>query len=166
MAARRHCAKPKLYNRAPSKSRSQATLDINPNFAAALGHLGLALAYDGQSDKALPYLEQALRMSPHDPQNFLVYVALATAHYVAGSFAEAASFSRKAVQQHPGFTGGYRIFVASLAQAGQIEEARTALDRLKELQPDISIAWLEQNAPWRPGPMAKIAEGMRKAGLQ
>jgi adenylate cyclase len=144
----------------------QRALDINPNFAAALGHLGLALAYDGQSDKALPYLEQALRMSPHDPQNFLVYVALATAHYVAGSFAEAASFSRKAVQQHPGFTGGYRIFVASLAQAGQIEEARTALDRLKELQPDISIAWLEQNAPWRPGPMAKIAEGMRKAGLQ
>ena len=144
----------------------QRALDINPNFAAALGHLGLALAYDGQSDKALPYLEQALRMSPHDPQNFLVYVALATAHYVAGGFAEAASFSRKAVQQHPGFTGGYRIFVASLAQAGQIEEARTALDRLKELQPDISIAWLEQNAPWRPGPMAKIAEGMRKAGLQ
>jgi len=141
-------------------------LDINPNFAAALGHLGLALAYNGQSDEALPYLEQALRMSPHDPQNFLVYVALATAHYMAGSYAEAAIFSRKAVQQRPGFTGGHRIFVASLAQAGQMDDARAALGRLKELQPDISIAWLEQNTPWRAGPMAKIAEGLRQAGLQ
>jgi adenylate cyclase len=144
----------------------QRALDINPNFAAALGHLGLALAYDGQSEKALPYLEEALRMSPHDPQNFLVYVALATAQYVAGSYAEATSFSRKAVQQRPGFTGGHRIFVASLAQAGQVDDARAALERLKKLQPDISIAWLEQNAPWKPGPMAKIAEGMRKAGLE
>ncbi len=144
----------------------QRALDINPNFAAALGHLGQALAYDGQSEKALPYLEQALRMSPHDPQNFLSYVALATAHYVAGGYADAVGFSRKAVQQRPGFTGGHRIFVASLAQAGEMDDARTALERLKALQPDISIAWLEHNAPWKPGPMAKIAEGLRKAGLQ
>jgi hypothetical protein len=53
-----------------------------------------------------------------------------------------------------------------LAQDGQIDEARTALDRLKELQPEISVAWIEQNAPWTAGPMPKYVEGMRKAGLQ
>jgi hypothetical protein len=57
-------------------------------------------------------------------------------------------------------------WVAFLAQDGQIDEARTALDRLKELQPEISVAWIEQNAPWTAGPMPKYVEGMRKAGLQ
>jgi len=53
-----------------------------------------------------------------------------------------------------------------LAQDGQTDEARTALDRLKELQPEISVAWIEENAPWTAVPMPKYVEGMRKAGLQ
>ena len=144
----------------------QRALDINPNFAAAYGHLGQTLAFDGQSDRAIPQLEQALRMSPHDPQNVIVYTALAVAHYVASRYPEAIGFGHQAVQQRPGFTGCHRIYVASLAQAGQFEEARAALDRLKELQPEISIAWLEQNSPYTHGSMTKFLEGMRKAGLQ
>ena len=103
----------------------QRALDINPNFAAARGHLGMALACDGQSDTAIHQLEQALRMSPHDPQNIFVYTGLAVAHYLAGNYPDAVDFGHKAVQQRPGFTGGHRIYVASLAQAGQIEEARS-----------------------------------------
>ena len=141
-------------------------LDINPNFAAAHGHLGNALACDGQADAAIPHLEQALRMSPHDPQNIFVYTALAVAYYLNGNYSEAISFGHKAVQQRPGFTGAHRIYIASLAQAGRSEEARTALDRLKELQPEISIAWVQQNSPYMPGPMGTLLEGMRKAGLQ
>jgi adenylate cyclase len=144
----------------------QRALDINPNFAAARAHLGMALACDGQSDTAIHHSEQALRMSPHDPQNIFVYTALAVAHYIAGNYPEAVGFGHKAVQQRPGFTGGHRIYVASLAQAKRIEEARTALDRLKELQPEISIAWIQQNSPYMPGPLVKLLDGMRKAGLQ
>ena len=144
----------------------QRALDINPNFAAARGHLGMALACDGQSDTAIHQLEQALRMSPHDPQNIFVYTGLAVAHYLAGNYPDAVDFGHKAVQQRPGFTGGHRIYVASLAQAGQIEEARSALDRLKELQPEISIAWIQQNSPYTAGPLVKLLDGMRKAGLQ
>jgi hypothetical protein len=63
-------------------------------------------------------------------------------------------------------TGGDRILCASLAQAGQHAEARVALQRLKELQPEISTAWIENYVPYSPGPMAKFVEGMRKAGLE
>ena len=93
-------------------------------------------------------------------------MGLAVAHYLAGRFAEAIGCARKAVQQRSGWPPGHRIYCASLAQAGQLDEARAALDRLKELQPDISIAWIEQNVPYQPGPMAKFLEGMRKAGLE
>ena len=67
-------------------------------------------------------------MSPHDPQNAIFNVGLAVAHYLAGRYTEAVSFGRKAVQQRAGLTGGHRIYFASLAQAGQIDEARAALD--------------------------------------
>lgn len=144
----------------------QRALDINPNFAAAHGHLGLALALDGQSDRAITHIEQALRMSPHDPQAFLFNVSLAIAHYLADRYPEAVIFARKAVQQRANFTGAHRIFAASLAQAGQGDEASAALSQLRELQPDISIAWVEDNIPYKPNAMAKLVAGLRRAGLE
>jgi TolB-like protein/Tfp pilus assembly protein PilF len=144
----------------------QRALDLNPNFAAAHGFLGCALAFDARSDEAIDHIEQAIRMSPHDPQNALLNAALAAAHYQAGRYGEAASIAHKAIQQRFELTNGHRIYVASLAQAGRVDEARAALARLQELHPDNSIEWIERNVPYTPGPMAKFLEGLRKAGLQ
>ena len=105
-------------------------------------------------------------MSPHDPQNAIFFVGLAAAHYLTGRYIEAVNFGRKAVQHRSTFTGGHRILCASLAQAGQLAEARVALQRLKELQPEISTAWIEKYVPYTQGPMAKFLEGMRNAGLE
>ena len=143
----------------------QRALDLNPNFAAAHGFLGCALAFDGRSDAAIDHIEQAIRTSPHDPQNALLNAAYAAAHYQAGRYTQAISLGRKAIQQRSELTNGHRIYVASLAQAGRIDEARAALARLQELHPDNSIAWIERNVPYTPGPMAKFLEGFRKAGL-
>ena len=144
----------------------QRALDLNPNFAAAHGYLGFALVCDGRTDGAIAHGEQAIRMSPHDPQNALFNVGLAAAHYLAGRYNEAIICGRKAMQQRFGLTNGHRIYIASLAQAGQLDEARAALAKLQELQPENSIAWIERNIPYTPGPMAKFLEGMRKAGLK
>ena len=144
----------------------QRALDLNPNFAAAHGYLGWALAFDGRADQAIAHLELAIRMSPHDPQNAIFNTGIAVVHYLSGRFAEAVGFGRKALQQRSGFTAGNRICVASLAQAGQIDEARAVLARLKEMHPDLSIAWIEKHVPYTPGPMVKFIEGMRKAGLE
>ena len=144
----------------------QRAIDLNPNFAAAHGYLGWALAVAGQSDRAISHIEEAMRMSPHDPQNAMFNKGLAVAHYLAGRYTEAVGFARKALQQHYGFIGGHRIYVASLAQAGRIEEAHAALARMKEIQPEVSIAWIKQYVPYPPGPMAHYLEGMLKAGLE
>ena len=144
----------------------QRALDLNPNFAAAHGYLGLALSVGGALDESIVHSERAIRLSPHDPQNAIFNVHLAAAHYHMGHYAEAANFGRKAIQQRFGLPNGHRIYAASLAQAGQIEEARAELARLQELHPENSIAWIEQNIPYTPGPMAKLLEGLRKAGMQ
>ena len=144
----------------------QRALDINPNFAAAHGHLGSALALDGQSDSAIGHLQEAIKMSPHDPQMFFFNTNLAIAHFLAGRYEDAIAFGRKAVQQRAGFTGGHRIYVAALAEAGRSEEAARALAELKMLQPDISLAWIEENIPYKRVPMARLVVALRKAGLE
>src|SRR3974390_412279 len=141
-------------------------LELNPNFAAAHGYLGWTLAFDGPSEEATKHLQEAIRMSPHDPQNAIFNTGLAVTHYLTERYAEAVEYSSKTLQQRSAFTAGYRIYVASLARNGQIAEAREALALLKEMHPDLSIAWIEKNVPYTTGPMVKFVEGMRKAALE
>jgi TolB-like protein/Flp pilus assembly protein TadD len=149
-----------------SADEFQRALELNPNFAAAHGYLGWALAFDGQSEQAIMHLDEAMRMSPHDPQNAIFHVGIAVAHYLSGRYTEAVASCRKAFQQRSGIARGTRIYVASLAQAGQLDEARAALTKMKKVHPDLSVAWIERNVPYSPVPMAKFIQGMRKAGLQ
>jgi len=141
-------------------------LDLNPNFAAAHGYLGFALMFDGRTEEAISHLEQAIRMSPQDSQNAIFNVGLSAAHYLAGRYVEAIGCGRKAVQQRPGYVGAFRILCASLAQAGDPEEAGVVLARLKQLQPDTSLTSIQKHVPYQPGPMAHFIEGLQKAGLE
>ena len=79
----------------------QAALDLNPNFAAAAGSVGFALALDGQSEEAIRRFEQAMRMSPRDPFNSFFFVGIAAAHYLAGRYTDAINWAQQAVQLRP-----------------------------------------------------------------
>jgi adenylate cyclase len=144
----------------------QRALELNPNFAAAHGFLGYALALDGQSEPALKHLTQALSLSPHDPQNIVFTIGLGQAHYQAGRFNEAIKYTYGVAQQRPEHFGAHRQLCASLAQAGRMEEARATLERLKQLQPNVSLCWVNENLPLTPEAMQRYLDGFRKAGLE
>jgi TolB-like protein/Tfp pilus assembly protein PilF len=145
------------YNRA---------LELNPNFGTAYGLLGWAYAFDGQSDEAIPNFERAIRMSPHDPLKAFFYSGTGVAHYLAGRYPEAVEWGMKAIHQRPGFTAAYRILCASLAQAGMTEETREMTARLREKQPNVSIAWCEKHVPYTPRAMPQFLQGMQMAGIE
>jgi TolB-like protein/class 3 adenylate cyclase/tetratricopeptide (TPR) repeat protein len=144
----------------------QRALELNPNFAAAHGFLGYALALDGQFEPAVEHLNQALSLSPHDPQNIVFMIGLGQAHYQAGRYNEAVKYSQNIAQQRPEHFGAHRQLCASLAQAGRMEEARATLERLKQLQPNVSLAWVNENLPLTSQAMKKYLDGFRKAGLE
>ena len=144
----------------------QRALELNPNFAAAHGFLGYALALDGQSEPALEHLTRALSLSPNDPQNIVFMIGLGHAHYQAKRYNEAAKHTHNALQQRPKHFGALRQLSASLAQAGRTEEAQAMLGRLKQLQPDASLAWVKENLPLGPDAMTHYLDGLRKAGLE
>lgn len=141
-------------------------IELNPNFAIAYGSLARALVFDGQSEDAIGYFQKALRMSPHDPLIAIFYSGMGTAHYYAHRYDEAIEWSRKAIRERPGYTAAHRILCASLAQAGKTEETMAAAATLRQLQPDISIAWIERNVPYTPRAIPHFLDGMRKAGIE
>ncbi len=140
-------------------------LDRDPKFPAAAAFMGFALAFDGQSHSAIGWFERALQMSPRDPFCGFFYGGLSAAQYMAGSYAEAVASAQEALRMQPGILGAHRCLCASLAQAGRIEEARVAMRTLRQLQPQITLAWIRRAVPYTAGPMRHFIEGMRKAGL-
>ena len=72
----------------------------------------------------------------------------------------------KAIRQRPGFTTAYRILCASLARAGMTAEMGEMTARLREMQPNISIAWCKTHVPYTARAMPHFLEGLRMAGIE
>ena len=91
---------------------------------------------------------------------------IAIAHYTAGRFSESARCATEALRLRPGFHGAQRQRAASLAQAGQIDEARACLATARREDPALSLDWIRTSVPYQtPELMERYLEGMRKAGL-
>ena len=105
-------------------------------------------------------------MSPHDPLKAFFYSGTGVAHYYAKRYDDAIEWARKAMSERPEFAAAQRILCASLAQAEKKQETRAAMSKLRKMQPNISISWIEEHVPYTAGAMPHFLDGMRKAGLK
>jgi tetratricopeptide (TPR) repeat protein len=141
-------------------------VSLNPNSAAAHSHLSRGYAFAGRDREAIEHGEEAIRLSPLDPEMALFLGAIAVAHYTAGRYAESIERSLEAQRLRPGFQGSRRLLCASLAQAGRIDEARSLLEAVRREQPQLSLTWIRANVPYQtPELMDRFLEGFRIAGL-
>jgi TolB-like protein/Flp pilus assembly protein TadD len=141
-------------------------VDLNPNSAMAHAHLGRGLAFAGLDREAIEHSEEAIRLSPLDPMMALWFGAMAVAHFAAARYAQAIRFTTEAARLRPGFQGAQRLRCASLALAGEIDDARTQFATVRREQPQLSAEWIRENVPYQtPELMERFLDGMRKAGL-
>jgi adenylate cyclase len=141
-------------------------LDLNPSSATAHGYLGRVLSWAGRDREAITKLEEAIRLSPYDPQNAIFLANIGLCHFLAGRFAQAVDFLSKALKERPNYLGTKRLLCASLALAGRLDQSRKLLDDILGEQPDLSIDWLKRTAPYPTTAMLEqFLVGIRKAGL-
>jgi TolB-like protein/Flp pilus assembly protein TadD len=141
-------------------------VSLNPNSAAAHAHLSRSFAFAGRDREAIAHGEDAIRLSPLDPEMALFLGGFAIANFAAGRYAQAVDAANEALRLRPGFQGVQRMRCASLAQGGRIEEAHSALAELLREQPELSLAWIEANVPYQTSElMQRYLQAMRKAGL-
>jgi TolB-like protein len=141
-------------------------VSLNPNSAAAHSHLSRGYAFAGRDQEAIEHGEEAIRLSPLDPEMALFLGAIAVAHFAAGRYGEAIDRSLEAQRLRPGFQGSRRLLCASLAHAGRVDEARSLLPTIRSEQPQLSLAWIRANVPYQtPDLMERFLDGFRRAGL-
>jgi len=141
-------------------------LMLNQNLAAAWFLGAFLRLWHGETSAAIEHFTRAMRFSPLDPELYRMQAGMATAHLFEGRFDDAASWAGKASRVLPSFLLAAAILAASHALAGRPAEARRALDHVRALDPALRLSGLTGWLPiHRPGDLATLAEGLRKAGL-
>jgi TolB-like protein len=141
-------------------------LVLNPNLSTAWFASGQLRVWIGEPEIAIRLLERFIRMSPLDPIISRAYSAIAFAHVFAERFEEAVRYADRALSERPKCHPSLRAAATSNALAGRIEQARTAVARLREIDPGLRVSGLKNLTPLqRPQDARKYAEGMRLAGL-
>jgi TolB-like protein len=145
----------------------ELALQLNPNFSLAQGYYALALCYSGRWMDASAATQRAIRQSPRDPSSAIYYGVAAYAQFVGRNYQEAITLAREATRQRGDLTGAYRVLTVAAGMAGQIELARGTLDQLRRTQPNISLAWIATQLPWKhDSDREHYLEGFRRAGLE
>jgi TolB-like protein/cytochrome c-type biogenesis protein CcmH/NrfG len=150
-----------------SLAEFELALQLNPNFSLAQGYYALALCYSGRWTDAYAATQRAIRQSPRDPSSAIYYGVAAYAQFVGRNYQEAIALAREATRQRGDLTGAYRVLTVAAGMTGQIELARSALRELRRTQPNISLAWIATQLPWKhDADREHYLEGFRRAGLQ
>jgi tetratricopeptide (TPR) repeat protein len=127
---------------------------------------GWARIFLGEYKVALEHFAHSMRLSPLDPFVSAAQNGIALVHLCAGRYDEASSWAEKALLENPNYHPALRVFAASNALAGRLEDAQKAVARLREIDPTLRVSDLRDlTGLRRPIDFARYAEGLRKAGL-
>lgn len=141
-------------------------LKLNPSLAWAWAFSGFVKAWLGEPEAVIERMTHAMRLSPRDSQLFNMQSAMAHAHFLAGRYTEALSWSEAAIREHPNFVLVNVWVAVNAALAGRPEVAEKAVARLRQLQPQLRLSDLMEMFPFRkPEHRAKLVEGLRLAGI-
>jgi len=136
-------------------------LAIDPNSAFLFAIRSIAETYSRQFQQAKLDIEQAIRLSPRDPNLNWWRNLAADAELGLGNVDVARDLCRKAVE------GGYRSWysylnlAATSARLGDLDEAQSALAEARKLNPKLSIKFLSERKPI----LQPSFDALRKAGL-
>jgi TolB-like protein len=148
----------------------ERALALDRNLATAYAWIGLGKCYLGRAEETEAYIMKAFRLSPRDNRAFSwMNMAGAAQSYLAADEA-AACWYRRSIETNRNVAPFVHFFLAAaLAHLGRIAEARASVQAGLALDPNFTLAHFQASSPTdNPtclAQRARIAEGMRKAGL-
>jgi len=144
----------------------EKALTLNPNLAWAWLFSGWAKVWLGETEVAVERELRAMRLSPHDPQTFNMQTAIAAAHFFAGRYDEALSWTNISKRAQMNAPLQPLVTAASAALSGNDAEAQVAMAHIRRMVPSLRLANLKDFMPTRrPEDFARWSDGLRKAGL-
>ena len=159
----------RVQNRlADSQIELETAIALDRNNARAFQQLGLTLMWLGQPEAAIPQIERAIRLNPHDPNIASYYWALGSSNLIAGRVDDALNLLNKARAANSRLFFIHLWLAAPLALRGDLAEARTALAESMKLKPDVnSLLQWRAESPWYTNiQFMALAEKTLYAGLR
>jgi len=143
-------------------SAASAGLAVNPNqpnlyAARATGEISL-----GHFDQAKSDVQQAIRLSPHDPFKTIWDTNLGDIEIGAGRPEAAIVEYRKSIDAGNHTYWNYANLAASYALLGKMDEAKPFVAETLRLNPSFTIEWYREHVPYD---LPTRDEGLRKAGF-
>jgi TolB-like protein len=152
----------------PEEARAlhDQAIALNPNLALAWCFSGLTHSYLGHHAEATRRIQQAHRLSPHDPHGFFFDTAQIMPNLLLRNYEAAVAIGQRATALNPGFSSALKGLLAALGHLGRTQEAAAVRWRLLVLEPDFSIRDAAARSPMvRAEDIALYSDGLRLAGL-
>lgn len=146
-----------------AKNEFERALELNPNDADSFDALGAVRLYTGQPDTAIEAVEKALRFNPN--MHLSSFIHLGLAYYLSERYDDAIRTMEQSLGRNPDVVVHHVVLAAAHAQANHPDAALQAADKVRQLHPFFevdSFGTAFRNSADR----AKLAEGLRKAGLE
>jgi TolB-like protein len=148
-----------------SMSLAERAVAANPNCAYAWQYGGWAFIHSGVPETALAYFERALRLSPRDPRANDSWNGMALALIQLRRDHEAVGAARKAVQHNSNSAPAWRALASALALAGYLDEAKSAVQRVLELDPTCSLTSMNIRFGYTEKGRKRFYRGLLQAGM-
>ena len=169
-----------MMDRLPeAKAEQRRALELNPYLAAASGEMGRLLAFEGRAKDAIAYSERAIAASPNDPHSWLWFRSKAVARFIAGDYETAARDAADACARGPERFPLHFLLAACYGAAGQMAQARRALEDGERLArgrhppgrggeaTSYSLAALRTGHPFvEAEPFERLVKALQKSGWQ
>lgn len=115
----------------------EKTIELNPKAGQAYYSLALLLDHQGNTDRGIEVMHQALELEPDNP--FFNY-DLGVLYAKKYDFKNSALYSKRAAENEENFAEAYNNYGYALAHLGRHEEALAAVNKSLELKPDSAAA--------------------------
>jgi TolB-like protein/class 3 adenylate cyclase len=151
----------------------EAAAALNPNWVNTLHALGQCKIYIGSIEETIPLAEQAIRLSPRDPQLGIWYNQIGVVHLIQSCTGEAIIWLEKARNHIPAHSANRAYLASAYALNGDTERAATELAEARRLSADdryTSITRVKTTRYWGVPKIRALFEatyfaGLRKAGM-
>jgi hypothetical protein len=90
---------------------------------------------------------------------------MTNAHFRTQNYEECVIWARKTIERAPEDIWGHTWLAAALALLGDTVAAAEEKTILRRLQPEFSIAWIDQQSPTAGEVGERLCDGLRKAGV-
>jgi adenylate cyclase len=165
-----HVALGRVYtlhrNHAAAIDECDIAISLTPSRADAQFGRAHSLWMSGRAEEAIVSHDEAIRLSPRDPNMWAFMASKAIALIMLERYQEGLDWALKAQRQPNSALWAYLPEASALALLDRVDEARAALDRARELKREVSVRFVDNVLPVTDETYrALFVGGLIKAGM-